>query len=242
MYGMGIWGTYLDEYQGGHDTVLATWEAAEGAGGMYTFGMQDAFDDLDLDFDAAYTDFIVRNTVMDYVDQDVIPSVDERGSVDSLPDSDEVDGSSRPQGYGQTYIRFEAESGSGEGDLVVSFDGDADVPWSVQLVEVTGDAILRVVVADIVDGVGTVTLPAFGAEDVVLVASPLKDGDTKYGFTWSAELVEPVVVEEDTDTGRDVGGEDDDVEVHAACSSSGADGMLGLGALVGLAGLVRRRK
>ncbi|MES2638716.1 MAG: hypothetical protein V4850_04520 [Myxococcota bacterium] len=244
MYGMGIWGAYLDEYVGGPETILATWEAGEGAGGTYTYGMADAFRDLDLDFDVAYTDFIVRNTVMDYADQDAIPNVDERAAIDNLPDSDEVDGSSRPQGYGQTYIRFEQEAG--EGDLVVTFEGDEDVPWSVQLVEVTRDEILRVVVADIVDGVGTVTLPDFGAEDVVLVASPLKDGDTKYGFTWSAELVEPVVVEEDpegTDGTETVGGkDDDDVEVHAACSTSGSGVGMGMSVLVGLAGLIRRRK
>ncbi|MDP2306910.1 MAG: MYXO-CTERM sorting domain-containing protein [Pseudomonadota bacterium] len=232
MYGMGLWGAYLDEYVGGPDTVLATWESA--SGGTYSYGMRAAFADLGLDFDAAYTDFIVRNTVMDYADQGAIPGVDERASIDELPASDEIDGSTRPQGYGQTYIRFEKEAG--EGDLVVSFEGEADVPWSVQLVEVTRDEIVRVVAAEIVDGVGTVTLEGFGAEDVVFVASPLKDGDTKYGFTWSAELVEPAVEEVVVD---EVG--DEEAPGGCGCASGGGPGA-GIGLLLGLAAIARRRQ
>ncbi|MDP2314012.1 MAG: DUF6055 domain-containing protein [Pseudomonadota bacterium] len=236
MYGMGLWGAYLHEYQGGHDTVLATWEAAEGESGMYTYGMDDAFDDLELDFDAAYADFVVRNTVMDYEDQDAIPNVDERAEIDTLPDGDEVDGSSRPQGHGQTYIRFEKEAG--EGDLVVEFSGDTDADWLVQLVEVSRTDVLRVVAADIVDGVGSVTMPGFGGNDVVLVASPLEGDDTRYGFTWSADVVEPAPVADDP---LDEGDGDGEVAAGCGCDTGGTPA-LGIGALLGLAALARRRR
>lgn len=232
MYGMAIWGAYMDEYIGGHDAVLDTWEAADGErSDTYGFGMRDAFEEMGLDFDAAYVDFIAKNVVMSYEAQRVLPEVAERDEVRALPASDEADGSQRPQGYGQTYTRI--EKGAGEGDLVLSFDGDEDAPWSVQLVEVDGDAILRVVAADVVDGVGTVTLEDFGANDVVLVVSPLVDSDSRYGYTWSAEVVEPEEVEDEPV---------DTKEASYACGTATGGTSLGLGALLGIAAMVRRRR
>lgn len=245
MYGMAIWAAYVDENLGGHETVLATWEAADDERGTYTFGMWDAFEELDLDFDAAYQDFAVKNTVMAYEAQRVLPDVDERNPIDELPHDDEVDGSTRPQGYGQTYTRIEA--GVGEGDLRVTFAGDEDARWSVQLVEVDRTAVLRVAQADVVDGAGEVTLAGFGAEDVVLVVSPLEEDDKKYGYSFTAEIVERAG---DTPGGDDSGnvdgdtpGDEDPVELGGcACDTGASPGALGLGALLGLAAIARRRR
>lgn len=243
MYGMAIWANYMSEYLGGPDAVLATWENAVGAGGYYTFGMRDAFDASGLDLDTAYADFVVRNTVMDYDDQDAIPPVDEVAEVDELPASDDVSGNNRPQGYGQSYLRFEA--GAGEGDLVVAFDGDPNGQWSVQLVEVSRTEVLRVVTGDIVDGVGTLTMPDFGGEDVMLVASPLRATDDKFAFAWSADLVAPEVLDTAEDTGAPLAGDDDTAGEQPSgcgCASTGDVGGLGLGMLLSVATLARRRR
>ncbi len=241
MYGMAIWGAYIDEYLGGPDTVLATWEASDGErGSSYSFGMQEAFEEIGLDFDTAYRDFIAKNVVMAYEAQAVLPDVDERDEIDELPVTEEVDGSTRPQGYGQTYTRIEADAG--EGDLRVIFDGEPEVPWSVQLVEVSRNEILRVAEAEVVDGEGEVTLAGFGEEDVVLVVSPLVSDDSKYGYTFTAEIVEPPAEEGPDADGGAAASDGDGVEEHAVCGATGAGVPGALGLLLGLATIVRRRR
>jgi uncharacterized protein (TIGR03382 family) len=242
MYGMAIWATYVHEYLGGHDTILATWEAADSERGTYTFGMQEAFEEIGLDFESAYVDFIAKNVVMDYEAQNKLPNVDERSRIDELPASEEVDGNTRPQGYGQTYTRIEA--GAGEGDLLVTFAGEDNVNWSVQLVEFDRTNVLRVVAADVVDGAGTVTLPDFGAEDVMLVVSPLTADDTKYDYSFSAEIVETPEVDTGdalVDGGGDVDG-GGETPGGCGCDTGGTTGAVGVGVLLGLAAVARRRR
>lgn len=232
MYGMAIWAAYLDEYVGGPELVLATWDAADGERGTYSFGMEEALEELDLDFDTVYTDFITKNVVMQYEDQRVLPNVDERDEIDALPASDEADGRNSPEGYGQTYTRFEAGANDDvAGDLVVTFSGD-DVPWSVQLVEVSDDEVLRVAVGDIVDGEGTVTLEAFGEEDAVLVISPLVSGDDRSDYEWEAAMVEPPAPV----------ASEAEVPTACACTTGASPAGVGIGGLLGIAALVRRRR
>jgi MYXO-CTERM domain-containing protein len=241
MYGMAIWAAYMDEYLGGHETVLATWQASDNERGTYTFGMPDAFEEIGLDFDAAYTDFIAKNTVMLYEAQNVLPSVDETRSIDELPASANPDRDERPEGYGQVYTRIEA--GAGEGELVLDFEGEDDIAWSVQLVEVDRDEILRVEVAEIVDGVGTVSLADFGDEDVVVVVSPLEYDGSRHSYEWSAYIAEPPPGD---DTGGDtdalVDGDGEEKPGGGCGCDSGGTQAAGALALLGFAALSRRRR
>ncbi len=209
MYGMAIWAFYLDDYQGGHDTVQQTWEDARGDGGQYTRGAEDMVDDLGLDWETLYNDFTARNAVMDYVQQKYFPEVDLHDTVKALPDDGKSSNSDTPQGYGQNYIKF--NDGMGEGDLVVSFVGSDKTEWSVQLVESKDDVVNRVVTARTEDGVAEVTLTGYGAEEVYLVVSPLTARDDDFDYAWSAELVEAEVPDDTgTNGGDDTGGDGSD--------------------------------
>lgn len=239
MYGMAIWAQYLHENVDGNATVLGTWEAAENERGTYSFSMADAMLEMDLDFDALFEDFIVKNTVMAYEAQRDLPSPDELSGIDELPASEEVDGSKRPQGYGQTYTRIDA--GAGNGDLIINFSGETDVNWAVHLVEIDRNSVLRDVKVDVVEGVGTATLEAFGDEDVMLVVAPMEEGDSKYNYSYTLALAEVPEVE---DTGTDTPGKNANAgEETAGCGcDAGGGGAAGVGVLLGLLAVGRRRR
>ncbi len=208
MYGMAIFAFYLDDYQGGHDTVMGTWEDASRDRGSYSRTAEDMADDRGLEWATLYADFAVRNTTMAYTQQRYFPEVDIHDTVTSLPADGKSSSSDEPEGYGQNYILF--EQGLGDGDLVVSFEGDDGVDWSVQLVESKSGDLDRVEAATSVDGVAELTLSATGDADVYLVVSPLTDRDSGYSYTWTAELV---ATPDDTggdDTGQDSGTGDTD--------------------------------
>ncbi|GDX79362.1 hypothetical protein LBMAG42_11730 [Deltaproteobacteria bacterium] len=196
MYGMAIWAFYLDDYQGGHDTVQQTWEDARSDRGQYSRSAEDMVDDLGLDWLTLYNDFVARNTVMEYKQQSYFPAVDVHDTVKSLPDDGGSGNSDTPQGYGQNYVKF--NEGMGEGDLVLHFAGSDKTEWSVQLVETSKYAVTRVVTAKTEDGAADVTLTGYGKQDVYLVVSPLTERDDDFDYEWTAELIE---VEEPEDTG-----------------------------------------
>lgn len=205
MYGMMIFALYLDNWQGGGDVVRQTWENAETVRGQYEYGAEDMVEDLGLDWRSVYIDFITRNAAMEYEDSSVLPSIDLEARVDALPASGEGEGGSRPQGYGQNYIRIEA--GAGEGDLVVNFSGDADVDWAVVLAERSGNTVLRSVSSIVEGGSGQgtqltqLTMDSIGAEDVYLIVSPLTASETKRDYSWDASIV----ASEPIDTGNGTG-------------------------------------
>ncbi len=189
MYGMAIWAFYLNDYQGGPDTVRATWELAAEERGTYAYGGQDMVEALGLDWHTTYIDFITRNASMDYEQHRYFPNISKEATVDELPASGEGDGNARPQGYGQNYIRI--DGGLGEGDLQVIFAGESEVDWAVVLAETDGEDIVQSVNAVATSGEDTVlTLTGYGYDDVYLIVSPLDESDDKRNYTWSAELVE----------------------------------------------------
>lgn len=253
MYGMSIWGFYLDQYQGGPDVVRQTWEAAAGHNGQYELDMETMAGDVGVDWLSAYTDFTARNAAMDYAEHRYFTAVDEVDDVRELPAKGQIGSRNAPAGYGQNYVRFDARAAGDAGEsLVVHFSGDAGVDWLVQLVEVTDNAVVRTSVGTIVDGLGDVEMTTFGENDVMLVASPLQNRDVEREWMWDAELVAPPP--EDTGTpGDDTGVTTDDTgglvddgggkEKPGGCAcASGAPETASLLGLVGLAALVGRRR
>jgi hypothetical protein len=251
MYGMAIWGFYLDEYQGGLATVLGTWEAAERERGTYTFSQEEALGELGLDFRAAYLDFVARNVVMDYAQQRLFPDIDTVGSIDALPAEGGETGRQAPEGYGQNYV--EIEEGLGEGDLVVTFAGEDSVEWALLLVEHDGSAILRTVESTFEGGAGEVVLEGYGEHPVGLVVTPLADSDSRRDYSYTAELRSPPEPEpDDTGSADTDGGEnadEDGVGINGGCACASAAGgeadragaMLAAAALVLGVAVSRRR-
>lgn len=251
MYGMAIWGFYLDEYQGGADLMRQTWEYASGENGYYDLNVEELTEGVGVDFAVAYEDFVARNTVMDYREHRYFSDIDLIDSVSSLPAEGASSNRSAPQGYGQNYFRFKAETGNETDTLQVVFTSESSVDWLVQLVSVAGTDVDEVVTAYSAEGTATVELPAFGADDAYLVVSPLKHTENDYDYTWTASLVAPPEPppEEDTateDTGDSGENVDDDgkgkLELQGCGCATTPEGGVGLGALVALAALVGRRR
>jgi hypothetical protein len=244
MYGMSIWGNYIVENLGGHDTVLETWEnSSRHARGYYDYGMEDAFDDAGLDLHAAYADFVAKNIVMDYHDQRYLPGVDERDQVDELPADGESSSRHAVQGYGQDFIRFDTDIG--EGDILLTFDGQSDADWLVEMVEVTDSEVLRVAEMDVAGGMGELTFEDFGEEDVVLVISPMEPDDSSYDYAWTAELIVPEEDPVDSGLPSDDPGKvgNDSVEMSGGCGcDAGGNVGIGAGILLGMAAVARRRR
>ena len=253
MYGMSIFAFYLDDHQGGHDTVLQTWIDAQDDRGRYDRSAEDMLDELGLDWDAVYADFVTKNTVMDYTQQRWFPDVDTEDSVKSLPADGKSGRQTAPQGYGQNFISF--DDGMGAGNLVVHFEGAANVEWSVQLVESEGNRVSRVVSMVVDNGVGEATLEGYGDNPMVMVVSPLKWTDSDYEYAWTAELVAPpedtggddTAADDDSGDANVDGGDDGDGALELTPSGCGCDaggnaaaGFAVAGAVLALA--ARRRR
>jgi hypothetical protein len=250
MYGMAIFAFYLDNYQGGHDAIRATWEHAQSDRGRYDLSAEDMVVDLGLDWDAVYADFVSRNTVMDYDQQRLFPRVDLTDEVKELPANGKSASRSAPQGYGQNFVSF--EKGMGTGDLVVHFEGDSRADWLVQLVESESKRVNRVVGGALKNGAGDVTLPDYGNEEVVLVVSPLTSSESDFEYSWTAELVAPAeepggdtgVAEEPGDLPGDGGNEGDGgVDAGtASCGCTNGGSAAGAAALLAAVALAARRR
>lgn len=245
MYGMSIWGFYLDNHQGGTDIVRQTWEAAADNGyGYYSYSAEDALTDLGIDFDAAYADFIARNAVMDYTDHRSFPDIDEVDSVDTLPDDGSSRTNSEPEAYGQNYIHI--ESGLGTGTLHVDFASDDHDEWLIELVEVDKTSVLRMVTFTTTDGTGALDLDDYGAEDVELIVSPLSSSKKSYSYSWTASLVEPVAADTggsgDTPGDTPKSGDDDGTGTGCGCASTAPTTAWLPGILAGFVLLARRRR
>jgi len=241
MYGMAIWNFYIHENLGGMATVLDIWESGRDERGTYTWGQEDAFDDVGLDFRAAYLDFITKNVSMDYADHRILPEVDTVGNVRALPASGAGEGATRPQGYGQNYVRV--AGGLGTGDLKLTFTSDEGVAWAVGLVETDGRTVLRsdVQVVDAL-GSGEVTLPDYGESDVYVVVSPLVEGTSKRDYTWALELVEPPP--EPDPVVDEAASEEDGVVIKGGCgcATGSGSGAASAGAASLVAALVALRR
>jgi hypothetical protein len=241
MYGMAIWNFHIHENLGGMSTVLDIWESGRDERGTYTWGQEDAFEELGLDFRATYLDFIVRNVSMDYVDHRILPEVDTVGNVRELPASGAGEGGTRPQGYGQNYVRI--AGGLGTGTLELDFTSDEGVAWAVGLVETDGREVLRSSV-QVIDalGAGTVTLEDYATNDVYLVVSPLVDGSAKRDYAWTLALVAPPVEEDPVVDPADEAGDETVIKGGCGCATGSLPGVPLTAAAVGAAALLARRR
>lgn len=250
MYGMSIWGFHLDEYTGDTDLIRQTWEYVATENGYDDLDVQDLTEAVGVDFPAAYEDFVARNTVMDYREHRYFSDIDRVDTISSLPAEGESAKRTAPGGYGQNYIRFDADAGNEVDTLQVVFTSEDSVDWLVQLVGVAGTDVDRVVTTYSVDGAATVELPGFGGDDAWLVVSPIKHTDNDYDYAWTASLVAPPEPppEEDTatDTGGDYGEEVDGpkekVEITGCGCASTPDPRVGLGLVIVLGALAARRR
>lgn len=255
MYGMAIWGFYLDEYQGGSDIVRQIWEYAATQRGYYELDAEEAVEGVGIDFATAYADFTARNAAMDYREHRYFSDIDLIDSFSSLPVDAESSNRSAPGGYGQNYFRVKADAGNGEDTLQVTFAGEDSVDWMVQVVEVDDSDVSRVqTVYSADDGTAVATLEAFGALDAYVVVSPLKHTDNTFDYSFTAELVAASDDGGGDDTGEDSGLVDDDgndpgddvkdgkLELQGCGCASTADSGAGLAALALGLGLVAARR
>lgn len=264
MYGMAIWPFHLDQRYGGQETVRGTWEAAENERGQYTFGMLDAMPAVGLNMEEVYLDFIVRNVDMDYDER--MPAVGVLGEITSLPSEQSATRGSVPESYGQNY--WNVRDGLGQGDLLLTFDGDNEADWAVGLVEHDNSGVLRTEMK-VLGGTGEVRLSGYGAEEVAVVISPMTTRTGAFEYTFQLEVVEagqgdsdPVDSDPapgDTDPAADdtgLSGSDDTGDIGrlikeagislggaCACSAATPAGAAGsLAVAAGLALLIRRRR
>jgi len=261
MYGMGIWATYLDEYVGGHDLVMGTWDQAQGRSGQYNYWMPDVIEDMGYNFDELWQGFMATSAYMDFSEYSSyydIQSLEESGA---LPAEGSEPGDA-PWSLGLNFVSFDASQGASGKYLQVDFAGDSAVDWNVVLVTGSGHTVTEYVAADVQDGAGTAWIPFDGSDSGYLVVSP-KDPDVsgfnynwgnpdEYSYTWSACLT-------DSETGllcgadasMDTGGASDGPATPADTTTKGGCGcastvapmtgmVWGLG-LLGLVGLRRRR-
>lgn len=241
MYGLSIFGHYLADYHGGEATVRETWENAARERGTYSYGGQDMVEGLGLDWQTTWIDFITKNVSMDYSLHRYFPEIKTVDTVSSFPASGAGDGSKRPQGYGENYIQF--KGGNGAGDLRLTFSGDSDVDWAVVLAETDGTEVLSSVSTVVAGGVGELTFPGYGEEDVFLVVSPLDPKDDKHDYSWDAELIS-ADGSDDTASADDSGTDPKNRKGldGGGCGCASTDAAPAAAWLIGLAGLAVRRR
>ncbi len=264
MYGGAIFNFMIDNWYDGHATVKGMWDYAAARGGQYSLPVWDNITGIGLDWDEVFVGFLAANTVMDYDEQNVFPSIDIHQSVTSLPSSGEDSSSDQPESLGQNYIRF--DDGLDEGkDLKVTFQGDAGPDeWYAVLVSTENRQVVQAVRIELDSGhLGEGTI-SFEGGDVYLVVAPWDESAAGYhynweyadswGYSWSAELTDgggdPDDTENPDDTGYDKVDDlpatpgDDEPGVGmpgCGCASGGAAGGGALLGLLGLLGLARRR-
>ncbi len=247
MYGMAIWNFWIDENYGGLPTILAMWDASQGAPGMnYGLTQGEMMEDVGLDFDQVYAGFVAANTVMDYRERAEMPDVDLEDTVNDLP-ADGASGLDAPQAYGQNYWRFDLRKPTGDRtDLEVVFTGDEPANWLVQLVGASADQVETVVEMEVDGTAGTARLEGYGDyEQVFLVVSPRKETTGTFGFSWSAKG-EPSLGTEDADAAEaadELAALDGDTLESGGCGcDTSAPASVGwLGAL-GAVAVARRRR
>lgn len=253
MYGMAVWGFYLDEHVDGHELVRETWEEIVGNRGQYDTTMEEVLTELGYDFEALYLDFVIQSGQMNYREHNLMETPNRSGSVTSLPAGGEPSSKERPKGLGQNYINVNPNTATEElPDLLFKFGGDPEGDFRVFLVGYNDQVPEVVVPIEILDGVGEGVLEGFGEfDDVLAVITPMGDvrGTFNYGWAMEGALVNPPEEEEPednkpTDEGETIEG-DQPLNIGGDCGcasrAGGAGGAAGL-ALGALALGARRRR
>ena len=216
---MAVWAFFLDEKVGGQELVERSWSRSSLRSGQYNYWMPDVVDDLGVDWDELYQEFMATNATMDYAESNFFDDPELTDTVSNLPDSGGDRSSDRPQSLGQNFIRFKASAGEEGGTLQVFFDGENGVDWYAVLAR-GSDELLEYVTFDLdSSGEGVAEIALDGEEDVFLVVSPM-DEDAQgysynwnsaddYSYDWEAELIVGSSDDDDgEDDGSDLGGTD----------------------------------
>jgi len=263
MYGMGIWGNYLDQYVGGFDLVQATWELVDGNNGQYDYWMPDVLADLGYDFDALFQGFMAATAFMDFDEPQAFydPSVSD--TVTSLPFTGNQDRDA-PQSLGLNYFKIQPQAGASGKLLHVDFSGDDSVEWNVVLATGDSSSLADYAAVPVSGGSGDGAIAFDGDKTAFLVVSPKDVGAQGYSYRWtsaddfsfdftlclvdSADTVSCTAV---ADTGGDSGGDSggdppvtggSDSPKGCGCASGGAAPAMGLAWSLGLLGLALRRR
>jgi len=261
MYAMGILGTYLDEYIGGHDLVQDTWENAISEGGTYSYWMPEVIADLGLDFGEVWTGFMATVAFMDFSEYRYYYSVLDTNQYEeatALPANGSTPDNG-PQSLGMNFVYFDKGLGADGKYLQVDFSGAASADdWYVVLVTGSDHTVREMTRFELVDGEGSAWVPFNSGDEAFLVLSP-KDADAQgmnynwadapaFPYGWEACLV-------DTETGVACGEEPPATDSGDAgdapltpgegtgcgCSSQAAP-VTGLAWGLGLLGLAVRRR
>ncbi|MEY3212475.1 MAG: hypothetical protein RIT28_2956 [Pseudomonadota bacterium] len=251
MYGMAVWGFYLDEHVDGHELVRATWEEIVGDRGQYDTTMEEVLTELGYDFEALYLDFAIQSGQMNYREHQLMETPNRSGNVTALPAGGEPSSKERPKGLGQNYINVSPSAATAElPDLLFKFGGDPEGDFRVFLVGYNARVPEVVVPVEIIDGVGEGVLEGFGEfDDVLVVITPMGDVRSAYNYGWAAEgaLVNPEEEEPEdevpTDEGETIEG-DRPLEIGADCGCASGAGDVGgvVGLTLGALALVARRR
>ena len=150
---MAIFNFYLDQYVGGPELIEELWRYAVNNGNQYDLWIGDVLSDKGYDWNEIYDDFVATNSVMDYQERNYFRDVSKVDTVNEFPANGGNSGSTKPEGYGQNYIRIRTKNASSDTpDLSLQFDGAENVDWSVQLVGELDGVIAKRTKLDVVDG------------------------------------------------------------------------------------------
>ncbi|MCB9781071.1 MAG: hypothetical protein H6742_21050 [Alphaproteobacteria bacterium] len=262
MYAMGIFGTYLDEYVGGHDLVQDTWELVDGDRGQYNMWLPDAVEEVGVDFDEAWAGFLATTAFMDFREARYFYDVKTDNKVSSLPGSGSSSNNA-PQSLGVSFSKFSSSAGGAGKYLQVDFTGDSGVDWIAVLVTGSGNSVNEYATFDIAAGEGSAWIPFDGDADGFLVVSPKDEGAQGYNYNWGRPdeyeySFEACLVDSETGVpcGSDPGdggdgggdgpatpGDDDGDEKLSGCGcTTPAAAPMGAVWALGLLGLVARRR
>ena len=265
MYGMGIWGNYLDQYVGGFDLVQGTWEQVDGRNGQYNYWMPDVLADMGYDFDALFQGFMATTAFMDFAEPQAFyrPEVADRVSI--LPATEQQDVNA-PQSLGMNYFKIDAGVGQPGRFLHVDFTGDDSVAWNVVLAkgDPSANRLADFAAVPVTTGTGSGNLAFDGDLTGFLVVSPKDAAAQGYAYPWTSPdtysfdvnlcLVDnadavtcPLDASGDTaGGGDDTGGvpvtPNDGTGQGCGCASGGTSSALGLAWGLGLFGLAVRRR
>lgn len=240
MYGTAVLAFFMDEYYGGPTTIRETWDWGAAQSGTRIF-FPDAVNGIGLDFNEFWPHYLARLSVLDLSIGENLSQIPAHTVISELPGSGAPPPDVRPEGLGVGIIRFGADLGAPDMDLLVEVTGDPSVPWHAALARVDGvepgSSVIDYVAAEFEGGVATVRLEGFdGSNEAFLVVSPESIERTPFDYQLAAELVpseEPSGSsssggEETTDIGTttDAGsstGEPSDTDTDEAPSSDAAD-------------------
>lgn len=259
LYGMAVYNFYLEEYQGGLDTVLAHWEYVEDEVPTTSLEISEVTEELGLgDWDEVFAGWLAANTVMDYREQRYFPEVDIARRVTELPAEDSPSPGEAPWGQGANFVRIDGDLGTrAEPDLHLVFEGEDGGKWMVLLVGTDDDEVTEVVRVPVADNAADYTLSDFERHEywwLVLASRSTRQID--YDYSWSLDRVEPpyTLPEWLGEYGpfyMSVDGEPMDPEaspatdldeVQVGCAHAAAPGLAWGGLLVLLPLVVRRRR